>query len=338
MSNFKYYIKRFGIIGILKQILNKLGLIKFNVYEFLYNKYYSKLKKEDYENELIEWYQYRSQSEKNPLENPKTFNEKIQWLKLNDSTHLKTICADKYLVRDYVKDKVGEEYLIPLLGYWDKFEDIDFSKLPKKMIFKSTTGSARYKIIKDKNNIDYKDLKKYMDLWQKLPYGYAGMEIHYFDIDRKIICEKLLDMKGPSVIDYKIHCFNGKPLIVEYISDRKGHSYCETWFDTSWNKLNIFMDADSSFNHKITPTPPQKLKEMLRISKILSEDFIYVRVDLYEIEGTIYFGELTFTPANGFDIWKGTKSQLLVGNLLRLPFESRLNDEEISKIMLELKL
>ncbi|KWZ89952.1 hypothetical protein HMPREF3224_01834 [Anaerococcus hydrogenalis] len=337
MNKFKYYVKRFGFIGIIKQALSKFGLINFDVYNFLYERYYSKLKKEDFEDELIDWYKYRSLSDRNALENPKTFNEKIQWLKINDATKLKTICADKYAVRGYIEEKVGKEYLIPLLGCWNKFEDINFSKLPDKMIFKSTTGSARYKIIKDKKNIDYEDLKKSMDSWQKLPYGYAGMEIHYLDIERKIICEKLLDMDGPSVVDYKIHCFNGKPIIVEYISDRKNHSYRESWFDTKWNKLNIVMDSDSALNHEIPPNPPEKLEKMIEISKILSEDFIYVRVDLYEIDGKIYFGELTFTPANGFDEWKGRKSQLLVGKLLRLPYEERLDIEEINKIMSDLK-
>lgn len=337
MNRFKYYVKRFGFIGIIKQALSKFGLINFDVYNFLYERYYSKLKKEDFEDELIDWYKYRSLSDRNPLENPKTFNEKIQWLKINDATKLKTICADKYAVRGYIEEKVGKEYLILLLGCWNKFEDIDFSKLPDKMIFKSTTGSARYKIVKDKKNIDYEDLKKSMDSWRKLPYGYAGMEIHYLDIERKIICETLLDMDGPSVADYKIHCFNGKPLIVEYISDRKNHSYRESWFDTDWNKLNIIMNSDSAMNHEIIPNPPKKLEKMIEISKVLSKDFIYVRVDLYEIDGEIYFGELTFTPANGFDEWKGRKSQLLVGELLRLPYEERLDIEEINKIMSDLK-
>lgn len=337
MNKFEYYVKRFGFIGIIKQALSKFGLINFDVYNFLYERYYSKLKKEDFEDELIEWYKYRSLSDRNPLENPKTFNEKIQWLKINDATKLKTICADKYAVRGFVEEKIGKEYLIPLLGCWNKFEDIDFSKLPDKMIFKSTTGSARYKIIKDKKNIDYADLKKSMDSWQELPYGFAGMEIHYLDIERKIICEKLLDMDGPSVVDYKIHCFNGKPLIVEYISDRKNHSYRESWFDTDWNKLNIVMDSDSAMNHEIIPNPPKNLEKMIEISKVLSKDFIYVRVDLYEIDGEIYFGELTFTPANGFDEWKGIKSQLLVGELLRLPYEERLDIEEINKMMSDLK-
>lgn len=337
MNKFEYYVRRFGFIGIIKQALSKFGLIKFDVYNFLYERYYSKLKKEDFEDELIDWYKYRSLSDRNPLENPKTFNEKIQWLKINDATKLKTICADKYAVRGFVEEKIGKEYLIPLLGCWNKFEDIDFSKLPDKMIFKSTTGSARYKIIKDKKNIDYEDLKKSMYSWQKLPYGFAGMEIHYLDIERKIICEKLLDMAGPSVADYKIHCFNGKPLIVEYISDRKNHSYRESWFDTDWDKLNIVMDSDSAMNHEIIPNPPKNLEKMIEISKVLSKDFIYVRVDLYEIDGEIYFGELTFTPANGFDEWKGRKSQLLVGELLRLPYEERLDIEEINKIMSDLK-
>lgn len=337
MNKFKYYVKRFGFNGIIKQALSKFGLINFDVYNFLYERYYSKLIKEDFEDELIDWYKYRSLSDRNPLENPKTFNEKIQWLKINDATKLKTICADKYAVRGYIEEKVGKEYLIPLLGCWNKFEDINFSKLPDKMIFKSTTGSARYKIVKNKKNIDYEDLKKSMDLWQKLPYGFAGMEIHYLDIERKIICETLLDMDGPSVADYKIHCFNGKPLIVEYISDRKNHSYRESWFDTDWNKLNIVMDSDSAMNHEIIPNPPKKLEKMIEISKVLSKDFIYVRVDLYEIDGKIYFGELTFTPANGFDEWKGRKSQLLVGELLRLPYEERLDIEGINKIMIDLK-
>lgn len=338
MNKFKYYVKRFGFIGIIKQALSKFGLINFDVYNFLYERYYSKLKKEDFEDELIDWYKYRSLSDRNPLENPKTFNEKIQWLKINDSTKLKTICADKYAVRKFVRDKIGGKYLVPFLGYWKRYEDIDFSKLPEEMIFKSTTGSGRYKIIRNKMNINCEDLKESMDMWQKLPYGYAGMEIHYLDIPRKIICEKLLNMTGPSVVDYKIHCFNGKAMIVEYISDRKNNSYCESWFDTSWNKLNIIMDADNAYNHKEIPNPPKNLEEMIRIANNLSEEFIYVRVDLYEVDGEIYFGELTFTPANGYDEWEGDDSQILVGDLLRLPYESKLTDIEINNRIDKLKV
>lgn len=337
MNKFKYYLERVGFIGIIKLALNKFGLINFDINSFLYEKYYSKLNKEDFEDDLIDWYKYRSLSDRNPLENPQTFNEKIQWLKINDATKLKTVCADKYAVRDYIEEKIGNEYLIPILGCWDKFEDIEFSKLPDKMIFKSTTGSARYEIIKDKSNIDYEYLKNKMDLWQKIPYGYIGMEIHYLDIDRKIICEKLLDMNGPSVVDYKIHCFNGKPILIEYISDRNGNSHLETWFDTRWNKVNIVKNDNISFNHKDTPTPPENLDKMTELAEILAEDFMYVRVDFYQIEGKIYFGELTFTPANGIHIWKGEITQELVGNLLRLPYENDLDEEEIMNIIRELK-
>lgn len=333
-----YIFKRFGINGIIKMILNKLGLIKFDIYEFLYNNYYKNLKKEEFRNELIDWYKYRSGENVNPLINPKTFNEKVQWLKLNDSSQLKTICADKYAVRKIVAEKIGKKYLVPFLGNWERYEDIDFSKLPEEMIFKSTTGSGRYKIIRNKMNINYEDLKESMDMWQKLPYGYAGMEIHYLDIPRKIICEKLLNMTGPSVVDYKIHCFNGNAMIVEYMSDRKNNSYCESWFDTRWNKLNIIIDADNAFNHKEIPDPPENLEEMIKIANILSKDFIYVRVDLYEIDGDIYFGELTFTPANGYDEWEGNESQILVGDLLRLPYESKLTDIEINNIIDKLKV
>ena len=332
-----YYRKRAGIIGIIKKVLANYGLINFNIQEHMYDRYYSHLPEDDYSKELIECYKSITGNNINPLINPKTFNEKIQWIKLNDSNDLKTCCADKYNVRKYVSDKIGDDYLVPIYGCRDRFEDIDFSELPNEMIFKSTTGSSRYKIVRDKSTININELKSLFNTWQYLPFGYFGMEIHYLDINRKIICEKLLNMDGPSVVDYKIHCFNGKPLIVEYISDRNNHSICESWFDTKWNKLNIVMDSDSALNHEITPDSPEKLEKMIEISKILSEDFIYVRVDLYEIDGKIYFGELTFTPANGFDKWKGRKSQLLVGKLLRLPYEERLDIEEINKIMSDLK-
>ncbi|RGB78255.1 hypothetical protein DXA39_00340 [Anaerococcus nagyae] len=337
MNKIKYYQKRVGFKGIIKIMLRKIGIIDFNVYEYMYDRYYSNLNKREYIQELIEWFKSTTGENVNPLIDPKTFNEKIQWLKINDSSALKTLCADKYNVRSYVSDKVGDEYLVPIYGCWDRFEDINFSELPNEMIFKSTTGSARYKIIKNKKNINFKELQNIFKSWQYLPFGYAGMEIHYLDIDRKIMCEKLLDMDGPSVADYKFHCFNGKPILVEYISDREGESHLETWFDTSWNKVNIIKDDKLSFNHKDIPESPKNLDRMLQLAEVLSEDFIYVRVDLYQIEGKIYFGELTFTPANGNHKWKGNKSQNLVGSLLRLPNEEKLDEGEINRIIEELK-
>lgn len=333
----KYYLRRLGLFGTLKHLLSKLNVLDFNTYEYLYENYYRFLKEDNFENELIEWYKCRIGENINPLENPKTFNEKIQWLKLNDYDDLKTICADKFLVREYVAKKIGESYLVPIYGCWNNFEDIDFSELPNSMIFKSTTGSARYKIINNKNDINFTELKRLMDSWNSLPFGYAGMEIQYLPIERKILCEKLLDMNGPSVVDYKIHCFNGRPLVVEYISDRNSNNlpYLETWFDTNWNKLNILMK--NGYNHSVTPSPPKNLKLMLNISQILSKDFLYVRVDLYEINGKVYFGELTFTPANGTDAWLYKSSEILMGKLITLPFEDEKSDEEITSILSELR-
>ncbi|MDY3006748.1 ATP-grasp fold amidoligase family protein [Anaerococcus porci] len=333
----KYYLKRLGIIGAIRQQLFKRGIGEFDSYEYIYNRYYSKLNSDDYKGELRDWYKYITETNKDPLVNPTTFNEKIQWLKLNNNTELKTKCADKLSVRDYIGKKIGSDYLVPLYGVWDKFEDINFSNLPNKMIFKSTTGSGRYKIIKNKNEINYNELKKSMDKWQNLIYGYAGMEIQYLDIDRKIICEKLLNMNGPSVIDYKIHSFNGRPLIIEYISDRKGKFCSESWFDINWNVLKITMDSEKYKNHKIIPKPPKKLNEMLNIASKLSQDFIYVRVDLYEIDEKIYFGELTFTPANGVDNWNEKESQKYVGDLIRLPNETNLSNNQIENIIKKLQ-
>lgn len=337
INKIKYYQKRVGFKGIIKIMLRKIGIIDFNVYEYMYDRYYSNLNKREYIQELIEWFKSTTGENVNPLINPKTFNEKIQWLKINDSSALKTLCADKYNVRSYVSDKVGDEYLVPIYGCWDRFEDINFSELPNEMIFKSTTGSSRYKIIRDKSNINFNELKELFDSWQYFPFGYAGMEIHYLDIDRKIMCEQLLDMDGPSVADYKFHCFNSKPILIEYISDRQCGSHFETWFDINWDKVNIVRNDNISFNHKNIPSPPENLDKMIQLAEILSKDFIYVRVDFYQIEGKIYFGELTFTPANGNHLWKGKSSQELVGKLLRLPYENDLGEEEISNIIRKLK-
>ena len=337
IRKFNYYRKRAGTIGIIKKMLANYGLINFDLQKYMYDRYYSNLHEDDYSKELIEWYKAITGKNINPLINPRTFNEKIQRIKLNDSNDLKTFCADKYNVRKYISEKIGNEYLVPIYGCRDKFEDIDFSELPNEMIFKSTTGSSRYKIVRNKSTINMKELKSLFDTWVYLPFGYSGMEIHYLDVERKIMCEKLLNMNGPSVADYKFHCFNGKPILIEYISDRNGKSHLETWFDIRWDKVNIVKNDNISFNHEDIPTPPENLEKMTELAEILAEDFMYVRVDFYQIEGKIYFGELTFTPANGIHIWKGERNQELVGNLLRLPYENDLDEEEIMNIIRKLK-
>lgn len=333
IAKFNYFVKRLGIKNTIKHYLGKNN----NEYVYMYDHYYSRLKKDQYQNELYEWYDYAIGKNNDCITNPKTFNDKIQWMKLNCIDEIKTVCSDKYAVREYIKDSIGEEYLIPLLGEWDSFKDIDFDKLPKKYVLKSNTGSGRNIIVSDNASLNPIYIKKELEMWQRVPFGYNGMETQYLPIVRKIICEKLLDMNGPSVTDYKFHCFSGNPLIIECITDRINNSHLETWFNIDWEKLDIIRDDNISYNHTEIPTAPGNLDKMLKISEILAKDFLYVRVDLYQINGKIYFGELTFTPANGVHQWQGTKSQDLVGELLRLPYEDKLDDHEIEKIINELK-
>ena len=158
--------------------------------------YYRSLDPSQYEEELKDWYKRRTKKELD-LENPKTFNEKIQWLKLYDSTPIKTKLADKYLVREWVKEKIGEEYLVPLLGVWDKFDDIDFDKLPDKFVLKCNHGCGWNLIVTDKSKIDKVEAKKKFDKWMNTNFAFCnGLELHYKNIQPKIIAEEYLENNG----------------------------------------------------------------------------------------------------------------------------------------------
>ena len=173
------------------------------------------------------------------LDNPKTFNEKIQWLKLYDSTPLKTRLADKYLVRDWIKEKIGEEYLVPLIGVWDKFDDIDFDALPKQFALKCNHSSGMNIIVTDKSKMNFAETKEKFDKWLKTNYAFVGgLELHYKNIPPKIIAEKYLKSDG-GLIDYRFYCMNGKPVQcwVDKFSGTPDH--VREIFDMNWKKLDM---------------------------------------------------------------------------------------------------
>lgn len=311
-----FYYKRIGIKGI--QYFMKNRNSKEKMRQYAYNNYYSKLKEEDYEKELKDWYYLATRRKGKYIDNPETFNDKVQWLKLHDSTSLKTKCADKYLVREYVSKIIGDKYLIPLLGVWDRAEDIDFNKLPEKFVLKSNHGSGQIIVVKDKNKLNIEETIKKCNQWLERPFGYPGMEIHYFKIPRKIIAEKLIEEMDGNLHDYKIYCFNGVPKFIEVIGDRdlKRHTGYEAFYDVKWNKTIINSGVYPEYQGNLSK--PKTLNEMLEISKLLSKDFKYVRVDLYEIKGKVLFGELTFTPASGTDKWTPESANLELGKLIKL--------------------
>lgn len=239
--------------------------------------------------------------EKLDLNNPKKFNEKLQWLKLYDRKAEYSLIVDKYEVRKYITEKIGDEYLIPLLGVWDKFEDIDFDKLPNEFVLKPNHTSGNVFICKDKSKINYKELKKEVNRWMKRKYYWVHREWPYKNIKPKIICEKLLKSDENKLpYDYKFHCFNGKPDNVMVCIDRETGSPKFYFFNEEWDllKYNIAgINAPKNF----TLEKPCKLNEMFEIARKLSNDFPFVRVDLYYVNEKIYFGELTLYPQSGFD-------------------------------------
>ena len=259
----------------------------------------------DYPRLLKIWYWMKT-GENLDLENPRTFNEKIQWIKLYDSTPLKTRLADKYLVREWIREKIGEEYLVPLLGVWNCFDDIDFDSLPDQFALKCNHGSGWNMIVKDKSSFDRNEAKKKFDKWMKTNFAfYAGLELQYNDIRPKIIAEQYLEQIDQNLYDYKISVFHGEPKIIWVIGDRdlEHHKGKKAFFDLNWEVLELMDPSYGNFD--VLPQKPVNLDEMLNIAKTLGENFTYVRVDLYNLSGKIVFGEMTFTPASGKGKWGG---------------------------------
>lgn len=280
-----------------------------------------KMKPEKYADEIQKVYALKTGKRLN-LKNPCTFNEKMQWLKLYDSTPIKTTLSDKYLVREWIKEKIGEEYLIPLIGVWDKFEDIDLDKLPNSFALKANHGSGWNVIVKDKTKVDWEEVRQKFNKWMQLNYTFevTGFQLQYLNIAPKIIAEEYIENQNGNLYDYKIHCFNGKPEYIQLIGDRglKGNSTKQAFYDTDWN-LQPFTHSNFSPYEKEMERPVN-LDRMIQIAKTLSNGFPYVRVDLYELDnGDIKFGEMTFTPRSGFFQWIPPETDNLWGDKIKLP-------------------
>ena len=252
------------------------------------------------------------------LKNPQRYTEKLQWYKLNYRNPLMTKCADKYTVREYIESKGLGHILNELYGVYDNVNEIDFDKLPNKFVLKTTNDSDTNIFCKDKANSDLEEIKKKMDKkMEERAQIPLAREWAYNNSKRRIICEKLLEDKGTkdnSINDYKFLCFKGNPEFIVYDIDRYiGHK--RNFYDTSWKYLNISSDCP---NFGDIVEKPEKLKEMLEIAKILSEDFPAVRVDLYCIQNKIYFGELTFYPWSGYVKFEPDEFDFILGKKFKL--------------------
>jgi hypothetical protein len=231
------------------------------------------------------------------LENPKTLNEKIQWLKLNDRNPLHTLCADKFAVREYVKEKIGGQYLIPLVFYTENPADITSENIPDfPCAIKTNHDSSGVIIVKDKSRIDWQNVQNTLAESLRKNYYHSSREWQYKNIKPCILVEKLLqdnNFKIPS--DLKFHCFNGSLAFIQEDIDRYGN-HRRNIYHPDWD----FIDCQWSYKNKNGIEKPDMLHEMTLLAETLAKEFIYVRVDFYNLGSEIYFGELTFHPASGF--------------------------------------
>lgn len=255
------------------------------------------------------------------LRNPRDLNEKIMWMAFNRDTTLWSQLSDKYEVRKYVAEKGFSNILIPIVGVYDKFEDIPQANLPSKFVIKSTDGSAQNIMVYDKDTADWNRIRDIINNWHSLKFGYATGEPHYINIPSRIIIEEMLPIKEDGLpIDYKFMCFNGKVHSCLVCSERDDQTFLSKFnlFNVKdWSEIkNGIRDINRGKAHKIQK--PLFFNEMARIATILSQGFPFVRVDLYQIEKQIYFGEMTFTPA-GFRISYINPSTLLeMGNIISI--------------------
>ena len=255
------------------------------------------------------------------LNNPKTFNEKLQWLKLYDRKPEYTKMVDKYLVRDYVKEKIGEEYLIPLLGVWENPEKINFDELPMQFVLKCNHNSGLGMCIcKDKNSLDINKVKAELKKGIDQNYYLTGREWTYKDVPRRIIAEKyMVDESGYELKDYKFYCFDGKVKLVMINSDRMSLEKTKAnYFDENYQPLDFVWGYE---NAEIPPQKPEKFEEMKYLAEKLSENISHVRIDFYQTPSGIYFGEITFFDGCGFDAIEPIEWDYKIGSWLKLPME-----------------
>ena len=232
------------------------------------------------------------------LDEPKTFNEKLQWLKLNDRKDIYTTMVDKYDVKEYVANIIGKEYIIPTLGIYDKFGDIDFNVLPKRFVIKCTHDSGSVIVVKDKNNLNIKEIRKKINKSLRKNFYYRYREWPYKNIKPRIIIEKYMEDESKKELkDYKIFCFNGNPELIMVDTDRF-LEHKRNVYDIDWNKIKLNINFPN--NDEMIIKRPHNLNILLELSKKLSNDIPFIRTDFYIINDRIYFGELTFFPGSGF--------------------------------------
>lgn len=235
------------------------------------------------------------------LDHPKTFNEKLQWLKLHDQRLEYTIMADKYEVKKWVAEVIGNKYVIPTYGVYDSFSEIDFDSVPDSFVIKTTHDSGGTDICRNKREFNYAEVKNHMEYCMSYNYYYKEREFSYKGIKPRIIIEKYLEDEGKSDIsDYKVFCFDGIPQLIQVDIDRYTN-HRRNLYSTDWELLDFSLQYPTA--HEIEIKKPECLEELLNASRALSKGIPHVRVDFYIIGKAIFFGEMTFYHGGGYEVF-----------------------------------
>ena len=256
---------------------------------------------------------------------PRDLNEKINWLKFNSDTTIWTVLADKYRVREFVKAKGFEKNLVKLLGVWTSADDIDFNQLPDSFVLKTNNGAGTVMVIEDKSSVNESEVRRQLNRWLKKKFGLLQVEPHYLRIPPMIIAEEMLVEKASfssTLVDYKIWCFDGKVFGTFVCYNRHRFAKKVEWYDRDWNYHPEWLSDNYRKlikNDKPSVPKPKSYDDMIRMAEALSEGFPQVRVDLYNLDGQIYFGEMTFTASGGHMNSSSDEVLLEMGKLIKIP-------------------
>lgn len=253
------------------------------------------------------------------LKNPKEYNEKLQWLKLNDRKPEYSTMVDKYEVREYIEDLLGDKYLIPCLGIYDSVDDIDIDALPERFVLKCTHDSGSVEICKDKSSFDIEGARHRLSQAMKRNYYATYREWPYKYVKPRIIAEGYLEGDGGDLKDYKVMCFNGEAKIIEVHENRfvEGKVHTQTFYDREWNIVPLTQVETVTVDRP--GERPRQLDEILRLSELIAKDMYHARIDWY-IEGDkIYFGEITFFDGSGFESFSTPEMERMLGDMINLP-------------------
>ena len=258
------------------------------------------------------------------LDNPKTLNEKLQWLKLYDRNPSYTTMVDKYEVKKYVADIIGEEHLIPTLGIWNTFDEIDFTGLPHQFVLKCTHDSGGLVICRNKQRLDLAKARKKINKSLQRNYYYWGREWPYKNVKPRVLAEQYMEDETGELTDYKFYCFNGKADSVLTCYERNTGDTKFYFFDRNWH-LKRYNKRGKEAPAGFTKPRPENLNKMFELAEILAmnSEAPYIRVDMYNVQGQIYFGELTLYPMSGFDLDRLPETDKLFGDMVDLKGRSK---------------